>query len=127
MDKAQALYAFWASFGWPAIDEDSAYDDAAMKALGYPDHYIEYESAWGEIGEPVSLTASVWQRSSAWTDAEEKARLIYDTIGQGGTKVDFDGGQLWITRREPFAKRGPTVDPDMRRITININAEYLSA
>ena len=128
MNSAQALQAFWSSFEWAAIDEQSSYDDDVMEALEIPDKYIAYEAAVSELGEPVSLTASLWHRTSKWTEIEGKANEIFEAIGLGGVKVPYDGGQLWITRRMPFSRRGPTVqDLEWRRIIININAEYLSA
>ena len=36
-DKTQALHDFWSSFGWLAIDEQSAYDEGVMGRKG-----IEY-------------------------------------------------------------------------------------
>lgn len=128
MLKTQALYSFWSSFGWDAIDEQSAYDENAMKALNIPDRYITFESGIGEINEPTALTASLWQRSTSWTEIEQLADQIFQAVGYGGVKVNYAGGQLWITRRDPFSKRGPVIDTaDWRRIIININAEFLSA
>lgn len=127
MNKAEALYKFWSSFGWKAIDEESAYDEEAMEALQIPDYYISYESSVSEIGEPVALTASLWDRGTSWMRVEEKAEQIYEYIGPGGCKVNYSGGQIWITRRQPFSKRGATPDFDQRRIILNINAEFLSA
>ena len=128
MDKAQALHAFWSSFGWIAIDEHSAYDEGLMEDLGDPDRYITYEGQIGEIDAPVALTASLWHRSASWADVSEKAAEIEAALKNGGVKQDYEGGQIWITRGAPFIQRGPIEsDFDMRRITIQINAEFLSA
>lgn len=124
MNRAQAFHAFWSSFGMTAIDEQSAYDET----MELPDKYISYEFGMGEIGDKIALTASIWHRSTSWEFITQKAEEIYRYIGNGGVKVNFDGGQLWITRGSRFYKRGPIeVDPDVRRIIININAESLSA
>lgn len=128
MDSSEALNAFWNSFGWEAIDEMSSYDEGAIEALNIPDHYITYEVQIGELGEPVALTGSLWHRSTSWALIEAKAQQICRTIGEGGIKQPYTGGQIWITRRMPSYQRMPDESNyDMRRIIININAEFLSA
>lgn len=128
MNKAQALHSFWASFDIPAIDEISAYDlkDAEVQDLG--NTYITYEVATDEIESAVALSASIWDRSTSWASATSKAEEISSYIGLGGKLISYDGGALWITRGTPFAQRTVVEENyDFRRITININAEYLSA
>ena len=125
--RGQALYAFWASFGWAAIDEESSYDENAMEELGDPDRFITFESAVGEIDDTLTLNASLWHRSPSWELIETKAAEIYDAIGFGGVKLAYEGGQLWITRGSNFAKRGASPDYNQRRILLTIHAEFLSA
>ena len=124
MDKAQALHSFWAGFGIPAIDEQSAID--TENGPGYP--RISYETAVSEIDEPVALTADLWYQSTSWAGIEAKAQEIIAAIGYGGAKVPYDGGQIWITRGTPAYRRmGAENVFDIRRIQININAEFFSA
>lgn len=124
MDRSQALHTFWASFGLMAIDEISAYDEN----LSLPEKYISYEAAVGEIDDKIPLTASLWHRSTSWEVITQMADQIDRTIGRGGVKIPYEGGQLWITRGSPIYRRGPVESSfDYRRITININAEYLTA
>ena len=128
MDKVQALHKFWSSFNIPAIDEVSAYDlkDSELLALG--DMYITYEAATDEIGNKVSLSASVWDKSTSWATVTGKVEEISRAISYGGVIVPYDGGALWVTRGTPFAQRTVVEeDYDYRRITLNINAEFLSA
>lgn len=126
MTKSQALYSFWASFGWIAVDEQSMYDEQTMTELGDPSRYISFESAVGELGDIVTLDADLWHKSTSWTTAEAKAKEIYDAIGFGGKLVPYDGGAIWITRRNPAYQHMEAAD-NMRRIHFNINAEFLSA
>lgn len=128
MDKAQAIHAFWASYGWDAIDELSAYDEATMEALGIGDKYISYEVSTSNFGEPVALTASLWDRSTSWEEITQKADQIAADIGYGGKVLPIDGGYLWIKLGTPFAQR-MSVDQnyDMRRITLNISVDFLTA
>lgn len=127
MDKMQALYSFWAGFGIPAIDEQSAYDTPTMEQLGISYPYISYEAAVSELDEPVALSADIWYKSTSWAGIETKAKQIASAIGSG-TKIDYDGGQIWIKRGSPIYQRmGAENVFDIRRIHININAEFLSA
>ena len=128
MDKTQALHDFWSSFGWLAIDEQSAYDDGVMEDWGNPNKYITYEAATGSLGDSIPLTASLWHRSTSWVTVEAMVKTISMAIGLGGKVINIDGGKLWILRREPFSRRMSDEDKnDMRRIIINITAEYLTA
>lgn len=127
MTKSQALQSFWESFSIPAIDEVSAYDLKDSELLSLGDTYITYEAALDELDEPVSLSASVWSRSTSWSRVEEITALISETIGYGGKLVKYNTGAFWVTKGTPFAQRTITEeDYDIRRMTININVEYLS-
>ena len=127
-DKAQALHDFWSSFGWLAIDEQSAYDEDVMEEWGNPNKYITYEAATGSLGDSIPLTASLRHRSTSWATVEAMVKTISKAIGIGGKVINIDGGKLWILRREPFSRRMSDEDKnDMRRIIINITAEFLTA
>lgn len=121
MNKPQALAAFWDSFGWDAYDENTVPDDATLP-------YITYESATDSLGNAISLTASLWYRSSSWAEIEAKAAQIERAIAEHGFyNVAIDGGYLWIVKGTPFAQRMSDTDPGVRRIVLTITAEYLTA
>lgn len=133
-DKAQALHNFWSSFDIMAIDEQSAYDTATLDELNIVYPYITYEVATDEFDEPVAIGADIWDNSTSWARIEQKASQIADAIGRGGVMQPYTGGAVWITRGTPFAQRMAAQDAasagtgfDLRRIHININAEFLSA
>ena len=118
MNKEQALQAFWSRFGWTAWDENTVPDDAMEQTGG---HYITYTVAVGEFETANALSASLWMRSRSWAEITAKSEEIYDRIGYGGRMMPYDGG------RTPFAQRMGDTDDSIRRIYINIEAEYLSA
>lgn len=124
MNKAQGLHTFWSSFGLVAYDEVSAYDER----LQLPDNFITYEVQTANIGDSVALTASLWYRSTSWAEITEKANEIAEEIGYGGKVIQIDGGYMWVKLRSPFAQR-MAVDSDdsVRRIILNITADYLTA
>lgn len=127
-DKGQALQTFWSSFRLPAIDEQSSYDEDAMKRLNISAPYISYEAATSNIGDDVALTATLNYRSSSWAAAAQKAEEIAAYIGYGGKLIRIIGGYMWIKRGNPFSRRMiDEQDPDYRRMLINITVEYLTA
>lgn len=121
MDRAQAIYQFWSGFGIPAYDENTVPDDAVMP-------YITYNVSTGSIGDPVSLNASVWYRSTRWRDITHKVDEIehyIDTVSPLAIKID--GGRAYFTKGTPFSQRMAEPGDDMtRRIYLQINAEFLT-
>ena len=124
MDKWQAINTFWNSFGIPAYDVNSV--DTGENAPALP--YITYEAQTGALDQILTLTASLWYRSSSWADISNKADQIAETIGAGYAIMQVDGGYLWITRGQPFAQRmNDPSDDKIKRIYIITNAEFLTA
>ena len=119
MDKAQSIHAFWSSFGLAAYDENTVPDDAVMP-------YITYSVSTGAMDDVLLLNGSLWYRSVTWKDISQKSDEIAETIGEYWLG-EVDGGYLWITRGSPFAQRKADEDDTVRRIVINLNAEFLTA
>ncbi len=127
MDKAQALYSFWAGFSLPAIDEQSSYDTKTMEKLNIDFPYITFEASVGDFDEPLNLGADIYYRSESWAEIEGKAAEIADSIGYGGRLISYDTGAIWIKRGDPMYRRmGADIAFNIRRIHINIKAEFLS-
>lgn len=123
-DSYQALQQFWSSFGWKAYDENTVPDDAMELNNG---KYITYEAAISAFDETTYLTASLWMRSSAWDEISLKAIEIFESIGRGGKLLNTNNGYLWVTRGTPFAQRMGEDDDMIRRIYLNIQAEFMTA
>ena len=122
MDKAQAIQKFWESFGIPAYDETTVPKDAVMP-------YITYAVSTDSLGNVVNMYASLWYHSTSWKDISEKTEQIARYIvGMNPPSIKFDGGRLYIAKGTPFAQRMADPNDDMiRRMYINIQAEFLSA
>lgn len=122
MNKAQAIQKFWSSFNIPAYDETTVPDDAKMP-------YITYRVVTDSIGAVCNLSGSIWYRSSSWRDISNKAEEIARAVGQYGfTKEKLDDGYMWVVKGTPFAQRMSDPEDDMiRRIYINLQAEFLTA
>lgn len=123
MDNLKTLHDFWSSFGLKAYDENTVPDDA-MAANG--GKYITYSVATAYFNEPVALSASIWYKSTSWAEITQKADLIGERIGLGGTVIKSDDGYLWIKRGTPFSQRMSDEDDTIRRIYLNIEAEYFT-
>jgi hypothetical protein len=122
MDKAQALQRFWESFGIPAYEQTTVPETATMP-------YITYSVSTDSLDNVVNMTASVWYHSTSWKDISEKTEQIARYIvGMNPPSIKFDGGRLYIAKGNPFAQRMADPNDDMiRRMYLNIQAEYLSA
>ena len=122
MDKAQALQRFWESFGIPAYEQTTVPETATMP-------YITYSVSTDSLDNVVNMSASVWYHSTSWKDISEKTEQIARYIvGMNPPSIKFDGGRLYIAKGNPFAQRMADPNDDMiRRMYLNIQAEYLSA
>lgn len=127
MNKAQAIYSFWSSFGIPAYDQ-STIPNADDKADHRPEPpYITYEVIEDSLNTPVALSGSIWYRSTKWEEITLKAEEIAADIGYGHKIIKIDGGYLYITKGTPFAQRMSDEDDSIRRIYINLMVEFLTA
>lgn len=119
MDKMQALHSFWSGFGLKAYDENSVPDDAQLP-------YLTYEASSDDFGNSLMQNASLWYRSSSWSEITAKEQEIADFITRGGRMIACDGGSLWLQKGTPWAQRmGDQSDEMIRRIVLNVNVEFL--
>lgn len=119
MNKTQALNSFWNSFNLIAYDEGTVPDNAQLP-------YITYSTGEDDFNRPVSLTASIWYRSKRWDEITSKLEEISNRITRGGVMVPYDNGSIWIKKGSPFAQRVRDEDDSIRRIYMNIEAEFIS-
>jgi len=123
MTKEAALYNFWSSFALPAYEENSVF--GLETPPDYP--YITYEICTDSFDNTVSLTGSLWYRSTSWNAANAKKREISEFIGMGGLTAPIDGGQIWIRRGSPFAQNmGDDTDDMIKRVLLNIQVEFFT-
>lgn len=119
MDKIQALSSFWNSFDLIAYDENTVPDDAKLP-------YITYEVSSDDFGKVLVQTASLWYRSSSWSDITAKEEQIASYITRGGRLVKYSDGAFWIQKEQPWAQRmNDPSDQMIRRIVLNISVEFL--
>lgn len=122
MNKSQAINTFWSGFGIPAFDENSVPENT-------PFPYITYAENTGSLGDVLLLSASIWDKSTSWVRISEISERIAKAIGEHGHyTLPLDGGYVWITKGSPFAQRmGDPEDERIKRVYLNIQAEFLTA
>lgn len=123
MDKFQALQSFWESFGLPAYDENTV--PSGEEAPSFP--YITYDTIVSAFGTPVAMSGSLWYYGPSWAEISKKAIAIGKEISRGGKMIPLDDGAVWIKQGSPFAQRMSDPNDMVRRIYINIEAEFLTA
>lgn len=124
MDKAQAVFKFWSQFDLPVYDENTLPTGSNRPQMPY----LTYSMATDSLGNPVAMSADLWYHSTSWQAITRKADEIAKVLGTGGQVIPVDGGYIYIVRGTPFSQRmSDPEDADIRRIYINIMAEYLTA
>lgn len=121
MTKAEALYAFFSSFGIPAYASSAVPEDAVFPWLTYD----LSTSAW-ESGE-VSLTVNLWYYTTSEAVPNAKAEELSKAIGLGGKLIPCDEGVIWLKRGSPWCQSlQDDSDSRIKRRYINITAEYMT-
>lgn len=123
MDKGQAIHNFWSRFGLMAYDENTVPDNA-------PDRYITYNVSMDSIGNVVNMYGNIWDiNTDSWEFVSKKAEEIAEYIEtMYPISYAIDNGRLYIAKGTPFAQRMSEPNNDrVRRMYINIQAEYLTA
>lgn len=117
MTAEQAIHSFWSSFNLTAYDENSVPDDAALP-------YITYSLSYDTFDNQVSMVANLWYQSTSWLGITNKLHEISEEITQGGKVLTTNNGYIWIKRGSPFGQRMGDVENDIKRMLINVSAEY---
>jgi hypothetical protein len=123
MDKFQAINYFWSGFGLPVYDEQDIPDDAVMP-------YITYKASADSLGNSLLLYGNLWYRENTWKNISKKAQDIEKAIKEHGyvlINTSEPKGYLKISAETPFAQRMKDDDEVVKRIYLNINAEFLTA
>lgn len=117
MDKWQAQYKLWSSFGLPAYDASSVPDGDDK-----PDFpYITYNGVDGTFDSNVPTSVSIWTRDYSWSRANAISDTIYWAIKDGGITVRYNDGIIWATAETPFSQNMGDPDDDLiRRKVLNV-------
>ena len=120
MDRYEAQYNFWSSFGVPAYEQNSVPD---LDIVTFP--YITFAAVATPFAGEVDINASVWTRSTSWQTADALADLIDTRLKYGGEIVGYDGGIIWITAGTPLAQNmGDPDDDAIKRKLLNVELHF---
>ena len=120
MDKAQALDAFFNSFGWPAFDENTVETENEKR-------YITYEVITGSIGDNITINPALYDYSNSYERVQKKADEIYEYImTMRPPSFPIDGGRLVIMPGSPFSTRVDSGSTEWRKIVLNIDLAFLT-
>jgi len=120
LNAPQTIQAFLEGFIVPVYDENTVPENAS-----YP--RITYAYSEDEFGKTVSLPISLWDRSYSWTRVTALAGSIRNTIPTGGLLIPYEDGKIWLKRGTPFEQRMSDEDDAIRRIYVNLEAEFMTA
>ena len=120
MDKWQAQYSFWSSFGVPAYEESAV---PKLDEVTFP--YITYQAMSATFDNLAFPNANIWSRSSSWEEADALSDLIENRIKSGGAKIPYDNGILWVTADDVFSRSMADPDDDMiRRKLLSVTLHF---
>ena len=107
MDRYEAQYAFWSSFGIAAYEQNSVPD---LDDLTFP--YITFEAAATPFDGDVSVSASIWTRSTSWQRADALSDAVEARLKNGGEVLNYTGGVIWVTPGTPLSQNMGDPDDD---------------
>lgn len=121
MDRWEAQYNFWSAFGVPAYEENSVPD---LDCLTFP--YITYKASASGFDEPVTITASIWDRGTSWQRADTLADSIEHNIRTRNPSA-YDNGMYRIyIGNTPFAQNmGDPGDDQIKRKLLTVVFEFM--
>ena len=120
MDRYEAQYAFWSSFGVPAYEENTVPDE---DDITFP--YITYEAVSSPWEGDALISASIWTRSTSWLQADTLADAVETALKDGGQILHYDGGIIWMTAESPFAQNmGDPEDDRIRRKLLSCTLHF---
>ena len=119
LNKWTAQKVYWSSFGMPAYQELTVPDDAKMP-------YITYQTANGQLGGVVNVSASVYYKGTSWAAIMQEVSQMEKVIDR---QVLIEGGIMKVRKplsnfAQPMSEAG---DTKIRRILLTVEIEFLSA
>lgn len=120
MDRWEALYNFWSSFGIPAYEENSVPSDATFP-------YITYESSVGGFESVLPLSASIWDRTTRGTAfVDAKADEIEKYIKNMGCPEIKGGRYRAYTDGTSAQNMGDPDDKLIKRKLLTVYFEFMT-
>ena len=119
MDKYEALYKFYSSFGIPAYEENSVDDKAKMPYLTYEVITASFDA------DSVAISCQLYFKSKDLTEIDRLAEKISAALS-GGVCLKCDNGYIALYKGTPFAQNRPTGDKSVKCKYLNISADFIT-
>lgn len=98
MNRWDAQFYFWASFGYPVYESSDTRD---KNKITYP--YITFDAVSAEINNNTIVEASVWTRNILYNTAQAIADDIQKRFENGKTRIRYDNNRyIWYTAEPNF-------------------------
>lgn len=121
MDKFQALHNFFSGFGLKAYNEVDLPTGANAPATPY----LTYEVQVGDFSNSVSISFSIWYRSTTWEAVYRKSEEIRRALKF--TKIiKYDNGCICAVLGSPMVQfMGDDADDKIKRAVFNLELTYI--
>lgn len=118
MTKAEAVYAFFSSFGVAAYVSGAVPDDATFPRL-------TYDLVTGDYGREAFFPGSLWYRTDSLAAISDKTDEIAKKITLGGIILPCDRGHIHLYCGTPWAQMtGDPTDDKIKRNLLNFRARF---
>lgn len=121
MNKYQALYQWFNSFGIPFYVDTNV---PSENEITYP--YGTYQNVMGGWLDEASITVRVYDRSDSESPINKLSDKIRDALFDGGHMILCDEGAMHVSMGSPFCQAlSDSEDSTIKSRYINLNIEYL--
>lgn len=122
MNKYQALYSWFNSFGIPFYVDTNVPN---QNDITYP--YGTYQNVVDAWSNSVSITVRLYYRSTSEVEINKMADKFSTALKNGGARITCDDGMMWVTQGNPFCQAiEDDTDTTIKSRYINMNIEYLT-
>ena len=116
MNKYEAQYVFWSSFGIPAYEENSVPD---TRSITFP--YITYQAIGAEVTADTFINVSIYTRSSSLKRVTDIAEKVLKRFAEGGAEIRYNGGGFFLTAENDFIQiMGDPNDSMIKRALLSL-------
>ena len=121
MNRYEAQYQFWASFGFPTYEENHRIN---ANERVYP--YITYQALSAPFDNSQMMQVNIWTRSESYATVNAIAEQIQERFENKRTAIRYNGNRyIWYTAEPNFIQTMNDPDDDqIKRIVITLTLHW---
>lgn len=121
MNRYEAQYQFWASFGFPVYEANHRIKEDERR---YP--YITYEAVSAPFDNNQVINVNIWTRSESYAQVNAIAENIQRRFENERTIIRYNGNRyIWYTAEPNFIQTfGDPDDDAVKRIVITLTLHW---